>query len=59
MIFNITGDQENILFNDKKHLSSSHFNFKNGLKIAGKKAFIDLRNHELQFLNVDLEFSVV
>ena len=47
------------MINDKLHKSNSIFNFKNGLNIFGNKAFVDLKNHKIDFLNVTLDLGVV
>jgi len=55
--FNITGTQDNILFDDK-FLEGATLNFSRGLDIFGETAFVFLQNQYARELNITLEFSV-
>ncbi|TNV88226.1 hypothetical protein FGO68_gene17400 [Halteria grandinella] len=58
LIFNITGAQDNIMFQDNTNKYTS-LQMKGGLEIQGEKAFITLSDHQISNFTVNLQYGIV
>ncbi|TNV88224.1 hypothetical protein FGO68_gene14499 [Halteria grandinella] len=58
LIFNMTGAQDNIMFQDNTNKYTS-LQLLGGLEIFGEKAFITLADHTISNLSVSLQYGIV